>query len=356
MFVSEILRKENNNLDLIRIFLAVFVILGHSFALNGSTGYLIDPVRYFFPETNSGPMAVKIFLFISGLVVTNSFLNNRNVTYFILSRFFRIFPALLFLLVITVFVFGPILTSDSKYWFNLNNLQYITHNAVFFTNHKLSGLFEQNIYPNVVNGSLWSLRFEVGCYFVALIFFIFLGKKSKYLLLIPLTVVIIDLLLPYRFLFQFIDNNSDKYLVPLFFSYGSIFAVLAEKIRVNSMLIITSFVVYFFFRNSFFSEILIAIFLCHFFLFLSIQKWFIYFKPKYDISYGIYLWGFLVQQTIYAVAGQLFIGLHCLVAIFVSIILALFTYIVIEKPFMVIGKKIINIVSRNQCFSKKEIE
>src|SRR6187551_1901956 len=98
MKISNFLNKENNNLDLIRILLASTVILGHTIAINGQTSYWIDPINYFFPITYSGALAVKIFFFISGLVVTNSFLNKNSLTYFIISRIFRIMPALLFLL------------------------------------------------------------------------------------------------------------------------------------------------------------------------------------------------------------------------------------------------------------------
>jgi peptidoglycan/LPS O-acetylase OafA/YrhL len=145
-YLNYILIKENNNLDLIRILLSIFVIVGHSYALNGSGGYWIDPIRHFFPYTNSGPVAVKCFLFISGLVVTNSILSNRNILYFIVSRFFRIVPSLFFLLIITVFIFGPILSSDPIYWHHLGWVRYIFYNLVFFTYHFLPGVFESNLY------------------------------------------------------------------------------------------------------------------------------------------------------------------------------------------------------------------
>jgi len=64
------------------------------------------------------------------------------------------------------------------------------------------------------------------------------------------------------------------------------------------------------------------------------------FKPKYDISYGVYLWGFLVQQTLYHYTGHIYVGFHCLFSIAITIPLALFTHFLIEKDSIQLGKEI----------------
>lgn len=177
--ISNILLKENNNFDLIRILLAILVIIGHSIALNGKSDYWIDPIAVFFKYTYSGAFAVKLFFFISGLVVTNSYLHKKNAFYFINSRVFRILPLLFFVLVITVFIFGPILTvlPIDDYILNNDNFSYIWKNLLFQTQYYLPGIFNENIHPNAVNGSLWSLKYEMGCYIFTLLTFLVLGKK-----------------------------------------------------------------------------------------------------------------------------------------------------------------------------------
>jgi len=61
MLVSEILKKNNNNLNLIRLVLATMVIIGHSPILNGKSNFWFDPVGHFFSFTYSASIAVNIF-------------------------------------------------------------------------------------------------------------------------------------------------------------------------------------------------------------------------------------------------------------------------------------------------------
>jgi peptidoglycan/LPS O-acetylase OafA/YrhL len=348
-YLNIILNKENNNLDLVRILLAIFVIVGHSYALNGPGDSWIDPIRHFYPNTNSGPVAVKCFLFISGLVITNSILSNRNIIYFIVSRLFRIVPSLFFLLLVTVFIFGPLLSTDPLYWHHLEGFKYISNNLFFYTYHYLPGVFEKNIYPKVVNGSLWSLRFEVGCYFFLLLNLIILRKNSKYFLLLPILIVIFDTMSPTRHVFSFIDDNSDKYLLPFFFSFGALYAIYSKKININKITPVF-FLLFLFITDSFLSEVLLSLSLCNLFLFFSKNKFFLKLKPRYDISYGIYLWGFLIQQSIYDYFGHLNIALHCFLSLLITMPLALLTHLVIEKPFILIGKKVF--IYLNNFFSR----
>lgn len=70
MKLAEILKRENNNLDLIRIFAAILVIWNHSFALSPLAGVINRPIV---------GIAVPLFGFISGLVITNSVLNKKIV-------------------------------------------------------------------------------------------------------------------------------------------------------------------------------------------------------------------------------------------------------------------------------------
>jgi peptidoglycan/LPS O-acetylase OafA/YrhL len=173
VFISDYLRRENNNIDIIRLILSSMVIWGHTLALNGNSTYWIDPITYLFPFTYSGAVAVKIFFFISGLVVTNSLLKNGSPVQFIVSRFFRIWPSLLFCALITSLVIGPFLSSyASNYYFaGLDNFRYI-RNGFFLAGDTLPGVFTNNYRPSIVNGSLWTLPLEVNCYIILLALFV----------------------------------------------------------------------------------------------------------------------------------------------------------------------------------------
>jgi len=348
MTISDFLKRENNNLDLIRIILACLVIIGHAPILNGSSLYWIDPIGNFFTFTYSGALAVKLFFFISGLVVTNSLLHKRSLLHFIISRSFRLLPGLLILLIVTVFIFGPILTKVSihEYFNSLDHFRYIKNNIVFTTDYSLPGVFNENIYKNAVNGSLWSLRYEVGCYILLLGLFL-IGKNAKTAILnILIIAIIVDAFLPNKFIFSWLGDNQEINLLPASFAFGAFFAVNANKIKMDLSIVLGSFIVYYLFNLSSYNQILFVLASCNLVLYLASNKHILKLKPKYDISYGIYLWGFLIQQTVVHYTGHIYVGIHCLISLIICIVLALLSFIVIEKPFISIGKTIFESITK----------
>ena len=54
-----------------------------------------------------------------------------------------------------------------------------------------------------------------------------------------------------------------------------------------------------------------------------------------DISYGIYLWGFFVQQTFtFLWGGKMHQMMNFLLASAISVLLGIITFLITEKPFM----------------------
>jgi peptidoglycan/LPS O-acetylase OafA/YrhL len=356
MIIANFLNKENNNLDLIRIILASMVILGHTSAINGITSYWIDPIVYFFSFTYSGAIAVKLFFFISGLVVTNSYLNKKSLVYFIIARGFRILPALFFLLIVTVFVVGPIFTnlSLSNYFLGLNRYEYIWHNMIFKTELTLPGLFTGNLYNHSINGSLWTLRNEVKCYFVLLCILYIIGTSRRLILNIIIVSIFIDTFFFIGITSRIFGTNPEVYFLPFSFAYGTFFAINSKNIKINGLIVIISFVIFFISIGTNYQELLMIIAFCNLVVFISSMKFILKLKPKYDISYGIYLWGFLVQQIIYFIFGQMYAGLHFILALIISIVMALISFVYIEKPFIDLGRKTYKFcIYKLECFFSK---
>jgi peptidoglycan/LPS O-acetylase OafA/YrhL len=342
MIINDLLNKDNNNLDLIRIILASLVILGHTIAINGDSRYWLDPIAYFFSITYSGALAVKIFFFISGLVVTNSYLKNDNLIYFIFSRAFRVLPALLFLLLVTVFIIGPIFTNFSllEYFSDSNTFNYISKNMIFNTQFTLPGLFTDNLYKGSINGSLWSLLYEIKCYFFLLFSFLLIKKKRTLFLNIIFSVIFLDCFLATSTIFdQFTRNNPEVFYLPFSFAYGAFLAINGSKLKINLEIVVISLFIYFIFKNTSHNELLLIIVFCNFTIYIASRKFILKLKPKFDISYGIYLWGFLVQQIVYFVFGHIYTGMHFTIALTISIIIAYISFVYIEKPFVIFGKK-----------------
>ncbi len=342
MIVSAILKKNNNNLNLIRLILAAMVIIGHSPILNGKSDFWADPIGAFFNFTYSASLAVNVFFFISGLVVANSLIINKNPGQFLIARFFRIVPAYIVVLLSSVFIIGPLVTTlpMNEYFNSAQIYIYIKQNLLFNIIYDLPGVFITNPYSSVVNGSLWTLTYEVGCYMVLFLLYLILRNKRKILYNVIILLVILEGFSPVKIMFNWLINNPDINLLPASFAFGCFLAFNADEIKIDIYSVIAMVFLYYVFSNSQYVRLIFILMSCVIVLYISCLPIVNRFKPKYDISYGVYLWGFVIQQTLYHYTGHIYVGFHCLFSIVISMILALLTHFVIEKSSIQLGKEI----------------
>ncbi len=154
------LARRHNNFDALRLVAAVAVVVGHSYVLTGRPGELWG-VAGIHPHY----LGVAVFFAISGWLITGSWERSRSVPQFVWSRALRILPLLWVVVLVSVLVLGPVVTvlrledyaASGQTWRYLVNL-------VMLPADGLPGVFETVPYPGVVNGSLWTLRAEVICY------------------------------------------------------------------------------------------------------------------------------------------------------------------------------------------------
>lgn len=147
-----------NNFDALRLLAAALVIWSHQFPLMGRPTPLIF-------NNEPGALGVVLFFAISGYLVTQSWMADPNVCRFVARRMLRIWPGLTALVLLSVFVLGPLLTE-------LTLPQYFSHdvtwqhllNLVLKTQISLPGIFASNPHPGSLNGPLWTIPLEVGCY------------------------------------------------------------------------------------------------------------------------------------------------------------------------------------------------
>lgn len=172
---------EANNFDLIRFLAASAVLYSHCFALTAKGGD--EPlVRWTHGEFTFGGLAVRVFFVISGFLVTSSWLRNPHSSAFASARVLRIFPALAVALAYCVLA-GLLTTSLSSADFltHPDTWRYYWHNLALQTEFFLPGAFHTNPNPDAVNGSLWSLYYEVRAYIIVLVIGVFGLMRSRWL-------------------------------------------------------------------------------------------------------------------------------------------------------------------------------
>ncbi|MGN0346276.1 MAG: acyltransferase family protein [Lachnospiraceae bacterium] len=156
--------EHNYNIDLFRFIAAILVIAAHAYVLNqvgqewllrmtnGSFGY--------------GKLAVAYFFLISGYYISGSAAKSHNICQYLKKRLFRIFPPLIVVVLLTILILSFFSTlSVGNYFSHPSTWKYLS-NCVLVLNHTLPGVFDNNVYGNTVNGSLWTLPVEFACYFL----------------------------------------------------------------------------------------------------------------------------------------------------------------------------------------------
>jgi peptidoglycan/LPS O-acetylase OafA/YrhL len=161
--------RRQNNFNLLRIIAAIAVLVSHAYpiALGPGTPEPLAGVL----GINLGELAVLMFFAISGYFISQSFHNKHSTVEFVVARFLRIYPGLLAVLFLSVFALGPFFTrlSLASYFSDHQTLLYIPRNLRLWPmQYDLPGVFEDHGYQ-AVNGSLWTLVYEVACYAMVVI-------------------------------------------------------------------------------------------------------------------------------------------------------------------------------------------
>lgn len=335
--LASLIRRKNNNFNLIRLIAALMVIFAHSFDLFKTDGYT-DPIKRIFNES-AGTLAVYIFFFLSGIFITGSFENKKNHLSFILMRVFRIWPALIVCTVLTVFFIGPLLTTLTvkEYLLHVGTWKFFLSNVLLYNpaSHTLPGLFLYNHLAGAVNGSLWTLPAEVKCYSFIFILGIIGAFRYKRSLVVIFLILLVASVSKYNNYIGFFSAN-----VVLFFIAGSLAYLYKEFVLLNfkvCILLISLCLISFhtvFFHPFFYLTLIYSA------LVIGASGIFKSIKLPGDYSYGAYIYGFIVQQVISNLCSFLNPYNSLMIVFPVVAILSVLSWHIIEKPSIEYGKKI----------------
>lgn len=310
------LSGKRNAFGFLRFVLASLVLVDHMFPLGG---YGEDPMwGWSKRQESTGGLAVAGFFAISGYLITKSAIRTQVVPY-LWHRMLRILPALWLCLAVTAFVIGPFV-----WWYGRGTLSgyfvrgvggpfaYFTSNLglevhQYGIHDLLIGTpYGQQVKASVFNGSLWTLIYEWRSYIIVgflAAFGVLRGAKP----LVLLTAVILWVLT----VLQIVDSTipgriapwlSDMYNVrlPMIFMVGAVFAVYAEKIPLNDRLggMATFLVVVSLFTGGYLVLGYPALAYLMLWLAARLRGPFRRVGAVNDYSYGIYIYGFLIQQLL----------------------------------------------------------
>ncbi len=314
-----------------------------SFSLVEIVHNLVQPIEW---------MAVPSFFALSGFLVAASLLRSKTTLEFTMLRVLRIVPALFFETMIFAFIAGPMVTTiPLSEYFTSPLLWSYPRNIIGDMHYFLPGVFLNNPHPRYVNGQLWTIPAELDCYLLLIL--VSLAKLARFKATIPVTLLIITpVLLALQFLTPYGPltwhmGGSHVAEVSLFLCFlaGVSLFVYRDAIPLHPVLFVASILLSYglLWDGKFQYLVAIPIAYATTFVGLAIRR------PSFvtrlsDYSYGIYLYGFPIQQ-LFALLFPSFLTLWFITGFIAPLVvttgIAAVSWVALESPILERRKKII---------------
>jgi peptidoglycan/LPS O-acetylase OafA/YrhL len=248
---------------------------------------------------------VGAFFALSGFLVAGSALRTKSVRTFLAFRGLRIFPALLSEITLSALVLGTFVTVvPLSNYFTSPELYAYFLNILGFVHYTLPGVFESNPIPQMVNANLWTLGPEFYCYLLMAIFMASgLFYRRRALLVGVAAATLILLVLDATHLVDLATRQDStrfaRWLIVYMFFLGVILAVYADAVPRSPVLFGLAAVGYVVSMWTSASDILACVFLAYCTIYVGTLdlRWFDRLLNS-DYSYGLYLYGYPITQTI----------------------------------------------------------
>jgi len=156
------IRHNDNSFDTLRLVFAVLVIFSHSFAL-GRGSNDTEPLSVLtHGQITLGNVSVWAFFVISGFLIAQSWTRSPKPLKFLRRRVARIYPGFAVAALLTALIVVPLATDPPVHHpMAMRSFLWQTLRLQVFG---APPVFVHNAWPNVLNGSLWSVPFEFWCY------------------------------------------------------------------------------------------------------------------------------------------------------------------------------------------------
>lgn len=311
--ISEGLAGHRNSLGVLRLVLAAAVIFSHAFYIIGLPH---DPLLDLSNGQESiGGIAVLGFFAISGYLIAKSGASTDAVQ-FIWRRALRILPAFWTVLIVAAVIVGPvawlIMGRPLSSYFTLEPggpVSYLISNAALTINqYGIYDIFAGTPYGlyagSVFNGSLWTLQYEWGAYLIIWGLVIFGVLRNARVLVPVLTgfyfvAEVAAKLVPggAGLLFPYFGDHY-RVSLPLIFLFGSCLAVYSRRIPLDWRLAALAACLFggSLLTGGFTLLGYPAIAYLVLWIAAALPASFQWIGAKNDYSYGVYVYGFLVQQ------------------------------------------------------------
>ncbi|MBD0864086.1 acyltransferase [Gordonia sp. zg691] len=318
-----------NSLNTLRLIFAALVVVSHSYPIGG---FGDDPK---WGDFTLGHFAVAAFFVASGFLVTKSRISpSVTLVSFAWARSLRIYPAFWVCLLLTAFAAAPLAALERGGWSLSAAVGYVLENFTLRLHevtigHTLVGA----PYPNAWNGSLWTLFYEFACYLMIGLF-LSVQRFRRGLWLAALFVTVTAGSLAHQL--GMIPTDGGWFLLVPCFLGGSVLHHYRYRVPASPWLALAACVLLGLFTSVGWGEFAAPLPLAYLVMWLAtvfprvVERWR---DGGTDISYGLYLYAFPIQQLMVVIAvNRLGVGAMIAASLACTVVVAALSWVLIEKP------------------------
>lgn len=300
------MRTHQNNIGFLRLFFASMVIVGHAPEIIDHNR-VREPLTVLFHTISLGDIAVDAFFILSGFLITKSFFNSKKISIYLERRVLRIVPGFVVAYLVSVFVVGVLL--GARPWRDLSETLF---RMVLLCDPKRYPIPGSAMVTPPLNGSMWTILYEFKCYIlIAVLGVAGILRQRRTMLGLAALLLIVDVvsqipgvnlylanLGPHSGLRQVVGDPYQSIRLTSAFLSGSVFFLFQDKImsRLSLGVALVSFVIWIalLYDDPYTAQFgtvtfgALALFWLSFKAELGpVQT----INDKWDISYGVYLYG-----------------------------------------------------------------
>jgi peptidoglycan/LPS O-acetylase OafA/YrhL len=333
--IAEAVRRPHDNFTILRLALALAVVVSH--AASVGTGRHTDEPLHALTGYTLGEHGVNGFFAVSGFLVAMSWDRRGGAVPFAAARLLRVFPGLVVAVLVTALVIGGAMTtrplagylvSGETWWMIWQTL------TAFKSATTLPGVFEANPLRWPIS-TVWTLRYEIFCYAGLLAYGVAGGFRRRNIVLIGAAGAALALIM--LGLRGEIPKGQETALrLPLIFACGALAWLYRDRIPL-SLGVVAAIVfalplaalavppVY---------KPLLFVGSAYVFLWIAMAPGLSHprLEPPGDISYGVYLYGWPIQQTLQALFPAVSGWAMLPAALALTMAAATLSWLAVEKP------------------------
>ena len=331
--------------DYLRIGLSIAVLAWHANALTARSPEL-DAALWSGPFRFIPAAIIPLFFALSGFLVTGS-LGRTRLHQFVTLRVIRLIPALAVEITLSALIIGLIFTTlPASQYFSSSEFYAYFLNIVGDIHFYLPGVFVEEPAQGLVNGQLWTIPFELECYLALVLLAIVTATRRRFAFVAIMAVVSVALTVrvllghpisPYT-------HVTGRVLVLCFLAGVGLY-LYRDTVPHSAVLGAVSAVATVVFLQIPNLSYLSALPVAYLTVYLGLMR-----PPAIpfgDLSYGVYLFHWPIQQSIvHAVPSIRSAWLMLLISLPLTAACAWLSWTWIEKPILMRKKRILAVVDR----------